>query len=344
MSQTANLQLPYIAAAQAQKHVTHNEALAILDVLVHCAVESRNIASPPPAPQEGERYIVADGATGAWAGKEGRLAAWSNGAWLYHAPAAGLVVFIKDEGVLLIHDGSGLRALFSSFSELGVNATADSANRLAVAGPASLFSHDGADHRLKLNRKLATDTASILFQTDHSARGEIGLAGSDALSFKVSPDGQAWQQALSIDPATGALDLPVGIRYPGYWRFFHSSDLIVTGSPTAKLVWDSTSHNPDGAYDTATGDFTAPASGIYLIVFSFNTNGATTINVDAEVNGAAQTRIQITPNSYLHMSKTFLVAMQKDDVLNFVVKQSSTARFDAGGGYDNVVILRLGAL
>ena len=34
MDQTPNLTLPYIMAAQAQKHVTHNEALRALDVIV----------------------------------------------------------------------------------------------------------------------------------------------------------------------------------------------------------------------------------------------------------------------------------------------------------------------
>ena len=40
MSETVNLELPLIAAAQAQKHVTHNEALAIADALIHLAVPS----------------------------------------------------------------------------------------------------------------------------------------------------------------------------------------------------------------------------------------------------------------------------------------------------------------
>jgi len=33
MTVTPNLQLPYIAASQAQKHVTHNEALRMIDAL-----------------------------------------------------------------------------------------------------------------------------------------------------------------------------------------------------------------------------------------------------------------------------------------------------------------------
>ena len=47
---TPNLAWPVIAAAQAQKHVTHNEALHRLDTLVHLAVLDRGLAAPPGAP------------------------------------------------------------------------------------------------------------------------------------------------------------------------------------------------------------------------------------------------------------------------------------------------------
>ncbi len=46
---TNHLSLPLIAAAQAQKHVTHNEALLALDSLVQIAVVDRR-AAPPIAP------------------------------------------------------------------------------------------------------------------------------------------------------------------------------------------------------------------------------------------------------------------------------------------------------
>ena len=41
MDQTPNLKLPYIMPSQAQKHVTHNEALRFLDAVVHLSVKSR---------------------------------------------------------------------------------------------------------------------------------------------------------------------------------------------------------------------------------------------------------------------------------------------------------------
>ena len=59
MDLTENLQIPYILPSQAQKHVTHNEAIKVLDAIVQLAVETRALATPPATPAPGGRYIRA---------------------------------------------------------------------------------------------------------------------------------------------------------------------------------------------------------------------------------------------------------------------------------------------
>jgi len=76
MDNTPNLQLPYLIAAQAQKHVTHNEALRTLDAIVQLLVLDKDLATPPGSPADGNRYIVAASPTGAWTGQAGKIAAW----------------------------------------------------------------------------------------------------------------------------------------------------------------------------------------------------------------------------------------------------------------------------
>ena len=53
---STHLLLPYLLASQAQKHVTVNEALRLLDGLV---VLDRHLTAPPASPADGDRYIVA---------------------------------------------------------------------------------------------------------------------------------------------------------------------------------------------------------------------------------------------------------------------------------------------
>ena len=209
---TPNLILPYIMPAQAQKHVTHNEAIRALDCLVQLTALSRGLAGPPASPADGARYIVAASPTDAWSGHATEIAAFQDGAWNFHAPRAGWRVWIADEGLLAVWNGGAwVAAAVGSVNPaplVGVNATADATNRLAVAAAASLFTHDGHGHQLKINKAASTDTASQLFQTAFSGRAEIGLAGDDDLHVKVSADGATWRQALVLSAATGTPRVP----------------------------------------------------------------------------------------------------------------------------------------
>ncbi len=105
MSESTNLGLPLLEAAQAQKHVTVNDALLRLDALVHLSVESAAVATPPALPDEGDRWIVAASATGDWAGQEGTLAAWIDSAWMFFAGQEGWRSWVKDTQSWLIHTG-----------------------------------------------------------------------------------------------------------------------------------------------------------------------------------------------------------------------------------------------
>jgi hypothetical protein len=111
MADTSHLVLPYMDAGQAQKHVTYNEALRLLDGLVHLSVIDRHLTAPPASPADGDRYIVASGATGAWSGWDGNVAAWTDGAWMKLIPRVGWRCWVEDEGKLLVRTATGWIAL-----------------------------------------------------------------------------------------------------------------------------------------------------------------------------------------------------------------------------------------
>ena len=56
MTESAKLRIPYIAASQAQKHVTHNEGMTLLDTLVQLSVLDRDLNGPPVDPYEAYGY------------------------------------------------------------------------------------------------------------------------------------------------------------------------------------------------------------------------------------------------------------------------------------------------
>ena len=209
MSTTPRSALPLLAAAQSQKHVTHNEALLQADALLCCNILDRDLSTPPATPADGDTYLVKATGAGAWAGQDGDIAFAVDGAWRFYAPYSGLVAYIADEQKLLVFNGSAWLDYASVLAlqnvpELGVNATADSTNKFTVASAAVLFNNIGAGVQAKLNKNAGTDTASILYQTNFSGRAEIGLTGDDNFHFKVSPDGTTFYEALILNRNTGS--------------------------------------------------------------------------------------------------------------------------------------------
>jgi hypothetical protein len=201
--------LPLLAAAQSQKHVTHNEALLELDALISTTILDRDLSAPPVSPSDGDTYLVKATGSGAWTGQDGKLAYAIDGGWRFYAPFEGLAVYVADEAKLIFYNGSAWADFASvvpleNLPMLGVNATADSTNKLSVASAAILFNNIGAGTQVKVNKATAGDTASLLYQDNFSGRAEIGLTGDDNFHFKVSPDGSTFYEALILNRNTGS--------------------------------------------------------------------------------------------------------------------------------------------
>ncbi|MCV6576260.1 MAG: DUF2793 domain-containing protein [Cohaesibacter sp.] len=244
MADTDLLKMPYIAASQDQKHVTHNEALRMLDALVQLCVKSITQTSAPSNPTSGDRYIVASGATGAWAGKDNQIAAYQDGAWTFFAANNGWVAFVEADDKLYawkddswIVAGGEVKALQNA-THIGVQTTADDTNRLSVSSEASLFNHAGAGHQVKVNKNASGDTGSFLFQINWSGRAEIGLTGSDNFEFKVSADGSNWHQAMTIHRDSGVTELGAALKLKQY-SVAGLPDPASVGSAAVVYVYDA---------------------------------------------------------------------------------------------------------
>ncbi|MBR0554775.1 DUF2793 domain-containing protein [Ciceribacter sp. L1K23] len=207
---TPNLDLPYLRPAQAQKHITHNDALTRLDAITQLVLVD-DLVDPPEDAADGDCFIVSAGAGGPWSGKDGKIAVRQDGGWLFLSPREGWrAYFLGDHDMKIFAEGQWQSIVLPSHASvgtLGINATADNTNRLCVSAPATLFNHAGSDHRLTINRQASADTAAVVFQTDWLGHAEIGLAGNSRLALKVSPDGTNWFTAMDVSPA-GVVDQP----------------------------------------------------------------------------------------------------------------------------------------
>lgn len=88
-------------------------------------------------------------------------------------------------------------------SLVGVGTAPDPNNALSVYGPSALF-NGATSMNITVNKNGAAATASLIFEDAFSGRAQMGLAGSDNFSFKVSANGSSWTTAIAIDAATGA--------------------------------------------------------------------------------------------------------------------------------------------
>ena len=219
--QTPNLSLPFIMPSQAQKLVTHNEAIRQLDALVQMVAESRTLTEPPASPENGAIYLVAFEAGGVWEDRANFIAVFQDGAFVYLSPKEGWRVYLKGEG-LFVFDGTewgtlsgGGGADIDEIAQFGVNTSADDHNRLSVRSNGVLLTHETGDIRAVVNKQADANTASFLFQNNFSGRAEIGLTGSDDFHFRVSPDGSEFRDSLVLDKQTGQANFPNGFARNG---------------------------------------------------------------------------------------------------------------------------------
>lgn len=111
---TARFGLPLLVQGQGQKDVTHNEALAHIDMVLHPSVVSRADIDPPADPQPGQAWLVPANAEGVWIGHERQLAAWTDGGWRYLTLEEGALLWVQDEQRLLCRNNQEWRPVLLS--------------------------------------------------------------------------------------------------------------------------------------------------------------------------------------------------------------------------------------
>jgi hypothetical protein len=128
---TPRFGLPLLFAGQAQKETFVNEAHALTDALMHCAVEGQ-ATSPPTVPTDGAAWLVASGASGDWSGHDGEIACRQGGNWLFVTPVAGMHALDRSTGQTQYFSNSWIAAAVPAEPVGG--STVDAQARAAIAG------------------------------------------------------------------------------------------------------------------------------------------------------------------------------------------------------------------
>lgn len=215
---TPRLGLPYVAAGQAQKHVTVNEAFARLDGLVQTAVVSRAVTAQPAGPEDGALYILPAGATGdAWAAEaEGALMRFEAGGWTRLEPRPGHIVWITDESLALVFDGAWqLLSTFLDFEAL-VAATSPGGARIRFA----IREEDVTAAGATTASTMVIPARSILFGV--ATRTLTAITGATAYDCGVA--GEPTKFGGSLGAATGSSNIGV----IGPTAFYADTSVLLT--------------------------------------------------------------------------------------------------------------------
>jgi hypothetical protein len=320
MDTTSNLNLPLIAAAQAQKHVTHNESLRVLDAVVQLTVLDKDLGAPPGSSAEGERFIVGPAASGAWTGQADKVAAWQDGAWAFYAPRAGWLAWVADEGRLYAWSGSGWSALPAGSLDSVVE---DAAPQLG-------FDLDADGHNIGFDdgTGLTDDAgnAQIVFHTTASAVNQVGITnaavgaapqiaaeGADAnIDLRLAPKG------TGVVRTSGQFAVSAGTFPP--LRMERTTGGITNVVGGEQLVATSSGNMGDGFginMNFAIQDNAAVINEIGSLIFSRSgADNSGRFQVQPYNAGTAITRFEIAPSGNVYFPGAGTTASAANAVLN----------------------------
>jgi len=317
---SSSLSLPFILPSQAQKHVTHNEALRILDVVTQLSVVADDQTSPPPSPAEGIRYILDAGGTGAWAGHDAEIALYENGMWRFFVPRTGWRAYVISRDVMVVYDGSEWIDLDSGELEdveafgLGMNSLPETpfAAKLNAALWTALYQADGGtgDVLTTLNKEAANNDAGFVFQQNFVTRGLFGLFGTENLRLATSADGVTFFDGLIVDGATGIVDQPQLPRFKGTTNF----DNYCVADTWTKIAINDLDANDQACFDAGLNEFTAPADGTYqfgaTLTFKVDANLAARMGAQLILNGGQPILGSQVENTADHVSERTTLSLQ----------------------------------
>ena len=177
MTTSAKFLLPYLSVGQSQKEVTHNEALAMIDILLSGTVISV-VTAPPGSPANGDTHIVASaGTSGVFVGKENKIAYYltSSAAWQFITPPSYLEVIATSTKIRYRWTGSAWVALNGVYTPTPTNVS----NINSSTAYACVFSCVG---------NVCTVSGKIRYNSTSTGAAQIDLSLPIASNFTAEED------------------------------------------------------------------------------------------------------------------------------------------------------------
>ncbi|BDA84957.1 hypothetical protein Sa4125_24990 [Aureimonas sp. SA4125] len=99
--------------------VNRGRTIVGLTRIPNTVVESFQVATPPATPSAGAMYVVANGATGAWAGKAGQIAEYTAAGWIFQGAQDNSIIWANDQSIPYRKVAGAWQQAFASESNYG---------------------------------------------------------------------------------------------------------------------------------------------------------------------------------------------------------------------------------
>jgi hypothetical protein len=187
--------LPVLSSSSSDNVVRLNEAIAVLDIVSTLGIKDRKRTTPPTA-VAGEAYVVASGASGAWATHVTHIAFWTGAEWRYVVPKAGVSAYCVEEKCFIVFNGTSWTALADCSFKKNANSSAVTSDvgitwdvTQVDISASRVFAFDaGNPTRIQLNEAGEYKiTANVTFNASSTAAWN-----NMQVRLQTSPDGTTW--------------------------------------------------------------------------------------------------------------------------------------------------------
>lgn len=253
-----------LETAQAQKEMTVNEALALIDAVLNSGAKDKDIATPPVSPAAGDIYIVVAAATGDWSGKTGKIAYFDQ-VWRFITPNEGMTLWVNDENAHYVFDGANWMITGGGMA----GATYDPANIaqqvVGTTATQTLSNKTLATPKFTGTATLNNNSSSLASYANASNGQGFQMAAADGTQFALVLDSYGQNPALMMRRANGTGASP-GTLSGGDNIFF------LGGSGYEGSAWSA---NKAALAMRAAENWTSSANGTYCSIETTATGSTT---------------------------------------------------------------------
>lgn len=242
-------------------------------------VVDKDLNTPPGGPASGDRYIVAAGGVGDWAGQDDNIAEWDGSAWNFTTASEGFAVYVEDEDFIYVYTGAAWVRLSTRIDHgllLGLGDDDHSQYHNDARGDARYYTETELDAAPAAGAKI-----DKIIGTDNAILRSDGIVGAvqDSLKSTIADNG-----TVTFDTTSRIADTPIFLLSNDGTPLF--TILASTGNGSiVQLEGDST--DKDALIFIAAFDATAKAT----LIAGLGGVGAITIEVDL---GGASAKIENT--------------------------------------------------